>query len=218
MIVKVCGLKYPDNIAAVVATGVDMTGFIFYDKSPRYCNPGPELAAINTPIKIGVFVNASFNDITSVAALCRLDMAQLHGDESPDFCRRLAASGLGIIKALPVAGPADIGRANDYAGAVRYILFDTRCEGYGGSGRSFNHSMLLRYEAPTPFLISGGLRPESLEGLREFARIAPASFAGVDLNSGFETSPGMKDAAALQAFVPAIKNKPLTATNHEQDR
>ena len=206
MIVKVCGLKYPDNISAVVATGVDMTGFIFYNKSPRYCKPGPEIAAINTPTKVGVFVNTSFDDITTVAALCRLDTVQLHGDESPDLCRRLAASGLGVIKALPVAEPSDISRAEAYQGSVGYILFDTRCDGYGGSGRSFNHSILHNYNAPTPFLISGGLRPESLESLREFARTAPSSFAGVDLNSGFETEPGMKDIAALRSFVPAIKS------------
>ncbi|MDR2496304.1 MAG: phosphoribosylanthranilate isomerase [Tannerellaceae bacterium] len=205
MTVKVCGLKEADNIAGVASLGVDMLGFIFYEKSPRYCKPA-RISAVGSQTKVGVFVNASFDEITDRVSVCGLDAVQLHGDESPDLCRRLAARRLVVIKALPVSSACDLRKAEAYSASVDYILFDTRCEGYGGSGRSFDHSILLGYASPTPFLLSGGLRPESVDSIRDFMRIAPPTFAGVDLNSGFETAPGLKNIAALQTFIATLRN------------
>ena len=205
MLIKVCGLREAENIDAVASIGVDMLGFIFYEKSPRYCTPGSQIASAGDKCKVGVFVNSPFEHIINVASTCGLDGVQLHGDEAPDLCRRLAERDLVVIKALPVSSPADLRKAEDYNGAVGFILFDTRCEGYGGSGRSFNHSILLDYGSATPFLLSGGLRPDSLESIQAFARIAPPTFAGVDLNSGFELEPGLKNITALRTFVSTLR-------------
>ncbi|MDR2498044.1 MAG: phosphoribosylanthranilate isomerase [Tannerellaceae bacterium] len=206
MIIKVCGLKYPDNIADLASVDVDMLGFIFYDKSPRYCKPEAHISSVKHKLRVGVFVNSSFDEITDIVSVCGLNAVQLHGEEAPDLCRKLADRRLVVIKALPASSANDLQKAEAYIGAVDYILFDTPCEAFGGSGLSFDHSILLSYASAIPFLLSGGLRPDSLEGIRAFMRIAPPTFAGIDLNSGFEIEPGLKNIAALQRFVSILRN------------
>ncbi|MBQ0144267.1 MAG: phosphoribosylanthranilate isomerase, partial [Bacteroidales bacterium] len=134
MIVKVCGMRDPDNIRAIEALGVDWMGFIFYRKSPRVA---PDEAPDYLPAacrKVGVFVNSSIEEIVSRVRGYSLDMVQLHGNESPDFCRQLSRllPGVDLIKAMQVRSAEDLTRASEYSGAVSWLLFDTPTAGYGG--------------------------------------------------------------------------------------
>ena len=204
MIIKVCGMREERNIREVSALDVDWLGFIFYSKSPRRVLPPiePRTLLKERQKSVGVFVNASPERIMETAIACRLDYLQLHGDESPDDCHALRKRGFALIKALPVAAPEDLEKAKAYEGRVDYLLFDTRCEGYGGSGKAFYWSLLSHYDGETPFLHSGGIRPESAESLRRFRH---PRLAGIDLNSGFEREPGLKDAEKLRDFVRRVR-------------
>jgi phosphoribosylanthranilate isomerase len=206
MIVKVCGMRDPDNIRRVASLRIDWMGFIFLQQSKRNVPAGEEYrrAIANCPLpKVGVFVDASLETMTETAASYKLNFLQLHGNESPDVCRALQKRGLSLLKAFAVAEEKDLLRTKEYEGLADYFLFDTKCEGYGGSGKSFNWQLLEAYKGKTPFLLSGGIRPGSLEALRRFGH---PLFAGIDLNSGFETEPGMKDSLLLAAFIDAIRS------------
>ena len=204
MIIKVCGMRDERNIREVARLGVQWLGFIFYPRSPRYVEPGElarlDLEAIHAK-RVGVFVNASPERMMTTAWTCRLDYLQLHGEESPDDCYTLQKRGYSLIKAFPVATQEDLERTRAYEGRVDYFLFDTRCAGYGGSGRPFDWSVLAEYKGETPFLLSGGIRSGHEEAIRSLRH---PRLAGIDLNSGFEREPGLKDIEKLSAFIRAI--------------
>lgn len=193
-------MREPENIRQVEALGIDWMGFIFYPKSPRrYSGEAASQLSIK---KVGVFVNASLEEMMQTARKYSLDYLQLHGNESADDCYALQKRGFALIKAFSVATKEDLEKVKDYEGRVDYFLFDTKCEGYGGSGKQFDWSVLAAYKGETPFLLSGGIRPESTEAICNFHH---PSLAGIDLNSGFETEPGVKDVAKLKRFVGEIK-------------
>ena len=217
MIIKVCGMRDPENIREVEGLGIDWMGLIFFAGSPRkimdngqwtmdncdkrYSNC--QLSIVNCQLKkVGVFVNASFEELTETAALFRLDYLQLHGNETPEDCHALQKRGYSLIKAFSVATADDLERTSAYEGRVDYFLFDTKCDNYGGSGKQFDWSVLEAYTGETPFLLSGGLRPESAEAIRRFHH---PPLAGIDLNSGFEIEPGLKDVEKLKRFIHDIK-------------
>ena len=164
MIVKVCGMREAENIRQVEQTGADWMGFIDYEGSPRYVPGVPEYLP-ETVQKVGVFVNASLSQIRERVATWQLDYVQLHGKESPEFCREVQQTGLRVIKAFSLCTPDDLLATESYAAFCDYFLFDTPCNGYGGSGKSFDWEMLTHYHSETPFLLSGGLKPESLDAL-----------------------------------------------------
>lgn len=154
--------------------------------------------------RIGVFVNESSENILLKAQEFGLHHIQLHGRETPEQCRKLKAAGLGIIKVFSIAREIDLRPVGCYEGICDYFLFDTACSGYGGSGKTFNWNILQAYRGKTPFLLSGGLRPGSLSSLLQFKH---EQWAGIDLNSGFETAPALKDAAAVHTFINQLKQK-----------
>ena len=206
MITKVCGLCQAENIQAVAKTGIQWAGFIFYTPSPRCLLRDPAeaervrqliTADAFRPKRVGVFVNASQEEIMEVAQQYRLDYLQLHGHESPDFCYALQKRGYALIKAFSIATAEDLAHTADYAGRVDYFLFDTKCAGYGGSGQRFDWGLLQDYQGETPFLLSGGIRPEMAADLQRFHH---PRWAGIDLNSGFESAPGVKQAETLRSF------------------
>lgn len=205
MIIKVCGLRDPANIRAVDRLAIDLAGFIFYPRSPR-CVPDDELhaEAVRNCRKpaVGVFVDASPEEMLRIAGRFGLGWLQLHGDESPETCKALRQQGYRIIKAIRVATAADLVTTGVYEGCVDYLLFDTRCDGYGGSGQRFDWTVLDAYTGSVPFLLSGGLDAECAEAVKGFAH---PRFAGVDLNSGFETAPAVKDAGKLEKFISKIQ-------------
>ena len=205
MIVKVCGMRDAQNIRAVEALGVDCMGFVFYPRSPRYVDRVPAYLP-SKAVRVGVFVNATVGEILRRTELFSLGAVQLHGAESPAFClslRKQLPAGTKILKAIPVAGPRDMDRTADYRDVCDALLFETPSAAYGGSGRRFDWSLTERYRGPLPFLLSGGIGPESLAAL---TALRHPSGAGVDLNRRFETAPGRTAAALREQFVTTCKN------------
>lgn len=217
MLIKVCGMREALNIEAVEALDVDMMGFIFYPKSPRCCTQVP--GYLPSCARVGVFVNAAVEEIVERVRGYGLDAVQLHGTESPEFCtelqKALLAAGelsVSLIKALPVASVEDVSRAYAYDGYVDMLIFDTKCDGAGGrssespcsggTGRSFDWGLLRSYRGQLPFLLSGGIAPESVEALKSFRH---PRLVGYDLNSRFEDEPGLKNIEKLKNFIQEIQ-------------
>lgn len=202
LLIKVCGMTEAENIRRVEQLGVDLMGFIFYPKSPRcLCRMPGYLPACAR--RVGVFVNESKENVLMYADRFSLDYLQLHGNESPEYCRSLRRAGIRLIKAFAVAQPRDLLAASAYNGLCDYYLFDTKTPQYGGSGNRFDWNLLHRYDGPTPFLLSGGIHPYSAEAIREFHH---PRLAGIDLNSRFETAPGIKDTERIADFLNQITN------------
>ena len=206
MIIKVCGMRESENIRNVETLDVDFLGFIFYSGSARYVGDdvGESLEAIRrcAKSKVGVFVNETLDNISDKAGLYKLDYLQLHGSESPELCGKLRQCGYSIIKAFSIVSADDFKSTGDYSNCCDYFLFDTKCSGYGGSGQRFDWSLLDEYKGSVPFLLSGGLTPDCCDDL---TRLSHAKFAGIDLNSGFEISPAMKDVGKLKDFINQIR-------------
>jgi indole-3-glycerol phosphate synthase len=198
---KVCGMLYPENIKALATLSIDMLGLIFYEKSPRYAgNLDTEVLKIIPPdiSKIGVFVNASQADILEKVAKFDLQAVQLHGDESPDFCRELQAQNIKIIKAFQILKAEDFEPCASYKNVCDYFLFDTKTSQYGGSGKKFDWHILSSYKGDTFFFLSGGIGEDDAETIRQLRH--PLLYA-IDLNSRFEIEPGLKDIGKITAFI-----------------
>lgn len=196
MIIKVCGMREPDNIRAVEQLGIQWMGFIFWPKSSRYVETRP--AYLPTRVKrVGVFVYAEPDEVSRRADEFGLDYIQLHGSESPDYIRQLG-SRCPVIKAFNIATAADLEQTKAYEGLSDYFLFDTKGKSVGGNGTQFDWSVLESYDGSTPFLLSGGIGPDDARRVRDFRH---RRLAGIDLNSRFETSPAYKDVNQLKRFL-----------------
>ncbi len=258
MIVKVCGMREPENIRDVAALGVDWIGFIFYPKSPRYVSQirsragiipdysvfmkheelsSKELSSKETSSKelsskelsskelsskelsskemmrqvkrVGVFVDDMPQNIVTRAVNYELDIIQLHGSESVIMIDNLRSTlapsirkGIKFMKALSISTAEDILRYKEYEGHVDYFIFDTQTPLVGGSGNHFDWNMLDAYDGNTPFILSGGVGPDDAERVLS---IRHPMFAGIDLNSQFETAPAVKNVDALKAFLAKIR-------------
>ena len=197
MKIKICGLKHPENINEIADLAPDYMGFICYAPSPRYATDlqTETLAALPTFIyKTAVFVNEDTETITKLIATYNFDAIQLHGNEDPAFCK-LFKHKVTVIKAFGLDKDFNFERLNDFAGSVDYFLFDTKTDLHGGSGKSFDWTLLDNYKLDIPFFLSGGL---SLDNLDEVRSINHPQFYGVDLNSKFEIEPGLKDMDKLK--------------------
>ena len=208
MKIKICGLTKRENIEELVQLNPDYLGFIFYPGSPRFINgkltpADMESIAGNIP-RVGVFVNASFDEISGSFRRYNLDYVQLHGSESPEFCKQLDDSGIEVIKAFSLDDAFDFNRLMEYVPFTRFFLFDTQTELPGGSGRKFNWKILENYPLAHPFLLSGGIGPDDAA---EVLSLQHPALWGVDLNSRFEISPGIKDIAKLKDFIQTIRAK-----------
>lgn len=203
MIVKVCGMRDAENIREVEALGVDWMGFVFHRTSPRFVSELPDYLPQRAK-RIGVFVNETEERIMETVELFRLDMVQLHGQETPDFCNRIRSKGLKVIKAINVQNGFPSEEVFSYEVACDYFLFDTKTSLPGGSGLKFDWSALSAYRGTTPFLLSGGISPDDADRVEVFVH---GHCLGIDLNSRFETSPAYKDIRLLQSFIDKIKIK-----------
>lgn len=202
LLVKVCGMREAENIRQVEALGIDYMGFIFYPKSPRYVAERPEYLPVSCK-RIGVFVNAEEDFIEQKISEFCLDGIQLHGSESAKQCRRLkdAFDGL-VIKAVSIADEADVVKARIYTDACDALLFDTPCTGYGGSGKGFDLNLLTDADfSACPFFLSGGIGLDSLGALNRFHH---PNWTGIDINSRFELSPGLKSPELISRFLKGI--------------
>ena len=197
-------MRDAENIRAVEALGVDMMGFIFWPKSSRYVAERP--AYLPTQCKrVGVFVDEDIEQVKRIADEYALDFIQLHGHESPDYCAQL--KGMHLIKAISVSERDDIATYKAYEGLVDYFLFDTKCPSVGGSGQQFDWSVLSAYDGDTPFLLSGGIGPHDASRLRQAFALdgfPVEKCVGIDLNSRFELSPGLKDVNKLKEFIKEL--------------
>jgi len=211
MIIKVCGMCNSENLSQLVELNVDWVGMIFYNASTRHAE-ADKAAAENLRLlkisdfgikKVGVFVNAEKSAILQKVNGYDLSYIQLHGSETPVFCKQLKAEGLKIIKAFAVDDQFDFTILEDYVPHCDYFLFDTKGKLPGGNGTTFNWEQLRKYELQTPFLLSGGIGIEQLELLETFDH---PRMKGIDLNSRFETSPGIKDIEKLKHFIDKFKS------------
>jgi len=202
MIIKVCGMRDGDNIREVEQLSIDWMGFIFYPKSSRYVSEVP--AYLPTKCKrVGVFVDASTDEIIKKIHDFSLDMIQLHGNESPEQISHLSplTNHLSIIKAFNIATAEDLKSTASYTGLADYFLFDTKGPSVGGNGEKFDWSVLSNYEGDTPFLLSGGIGPDDAERILDYHH---PKCIGIDLNSQFELAPGLKDVTTLSRFLNKI--------------
>ena len=203
MIIKVCGMREPENIRAVEALGVDLMGFIFWPPSSRYVGEKPSYLPENCR-RVGVFVDAAPEDILAAVRDFRLDVLQLHGHETPEAVAALKERlpAVRIVKSLAVKGPEDLEQAAAYEDVCDAFLFDTKGKLPGGNGQQFDWSVLRQYKGRLPFLLSGGIGPGDEARIRAFD--VPGCL-GIDLNSRFETAPGRKDVEALRTFIDTVR-------------
>ena len=200
MKVKVCGMRDAENIRKVEALGINMMGYIFYPKSSRYVSNRPAYLPQKCK-RVGVFVDATIEDIRLHIVDYSLDIIQLHGHESTDFIRSLRSlcgDSITIIKAFNIATKEDLEATKPYEGLVDYFLFDTKGKSAGGNGEKFNWNVLSNYKDNTPFLLSGGIGPDDAGRVKVFQH---PKCVGIDLNSRFEIEPGIKDITKLKTFL-----------------
>jgi phosphoribosylanthranilate isomerase len=203
MIIKVCGTRDEENIWQLEQLDIDWMGFIFYPESPRYA--GKKLSYLPSKIKkVGVFVDQDPQTIREMAKQNHLDLIQLHGTEPPWYCINLREEGFKVIKAFGVPAGEQLPHAqlDAYEGKCNYFLFDTKTPAHGGSGKKFNWEVLEAYQGETPFILSGGISPEDVEQIKN---IKHPKFAGIDINSRFETAPGMKDVETIKNFIKQLR-------------
>ena len=196
---KVCGMRDAENIRAVERLGINLMGFIFWPHSSRYVSAPP--AYLPTACRrVGVFVDATIDDVRQHMTDYSLDYLQLHGQESPEYIRVLRSAcgdSIAIIKAFNIATAADLAQTEPYEGLADLFLFDTRGKSVGGNGTKFDWTVLNDYNGTTPFILSGGIGPDDAGRVRAFHH---PKCIGIDLNSRFELAPGLKDITVLQKF------------------
>jgi phosphoribosylanthranilate isomerase len=210
MRIKVCGMTQQEQVEQLPELGASFAGFIFYPKSPRYVFrhlTSSQIKKINTINKVGVFVNASVDEVLLMVDECRLQMVQLHGDESPKYCERIADY-VSVVKAFRLSDNDSIDwMIKPYQDVCDMFMFDTIGSGYGGTGKKFDWNLLKGHNIGKPFFLSGGIQPEDTEALKEFVHdpVAKSLFA-IDINSKFESSPGVKEMNKVGGFIEKLKN------------
>jgi len=219
MRIKVCGMTQPDQLDQLAEAKVNFAGFIFYPKSPRFVLRQMTTSQIrkeNRMNKVGVFVNTGIEDVLQMVDECRLHMVQLHGDETPKYCERLADY-VSVIKAFRLSDNDNIEwLIRPYMEACDMFMFDTMGSGYGGTGKKFDWNLLKESEIGKPFFLSGGIEPGDEEELKKFSAepVGRALFA-VDINSKFEISPGLKDMQKVTQFVENLNEPRISDSGSE---
>ncbi len=208
MKIKICGMREPDNIKEVVNLQPDFIGFIFYSKSKRYV--GKDFSPGNTnlvpkPIKkVGVFVNEPVKNVLEMCKIHQLDLVQLHGGESADYCNALKKNGIKIMKVFGVDNSLPNQKIEQFQHVADMYLFDTKTPDYGGSGKKFNWEVIEKLHPGKPIMISGGIGPDDAELLKS---VEHPDFYGVDVNSKFEHHPAHKNTTLLKAFMNKIQSE-----------
>ena len=203
--VKICGLRRPEDVAAALRAGARYLGFVFFDRSPRHVNPA-QAAALAAAVgsdaaRVGLFVDPDDDTLRATLAEVPLDIIQLHGDEPPARVAEIRAlTGLPVMKAVGIATPADLDRLWDHGLAADMLLIDARpapgADRPGGNGLAFDWRLLAGRQILRPWLLAGGLTPENVA---QAIRLTGAR--GVDVSSGVESAPGLKDEALMRSFV-----------------
>ena len=200
MKLKICGMKNSINILEIAQLLPDYLGFIFWKKSTRFFDGTiPEIP--ESILKIGVFVDANLEEINSKIKKYNLDLVQLHGNESPDFCRKLKISSIKIIKAISINNDFDFEILKEYESVCDYFLFDTKGKLPGGNGTIFDWKLLEKYNYNKPFFLSGGIGLEEITKIKDFQKTQIAQHCiAIDVNSKFESEPGIKKEKEVSDF------------------
>ena len=212
MKIKVCGITSVEEALALYKEGVNYIGFIFYPASKRYVLNKLTLEQIKNlqmpgVLKVGVFVNEPMENVIATADAAGLDMVQLHGDETSNYCKEMA-NHYPVIKAFRISETDDVAyKISEYLEEVDYLLFDTASSVYGGSGISFDWTKLANATKQKPYFLSGGIGPDDVSKITSYVTSDTAgNCIAVDVNSKFETAPGQKNIQLLQSFIPTIKS------------
>ncbi len=207
MRIKVCGITQLDQLKSLQVIGIDFAGLIFYNHSKRFAERhiskiADEVKQTSIP-KVGVFVNNDEPYILDCVFKYGLSMVQLHGEEPPSFCEKIRTS-VPVMKAISTADMPNEKKMNAYNDSCDYILFDTKTEGFGGSGLKFNWDEINTINVQLPFFLSGGISIDDVEAVKAFSH---AHYFGIDINSRFEISPGIKDLDLVKKFVQGLKEE-----------
>lgn len=210
-LLKVCGMKYEDNIIEVAELQPEYMGFIFYEKSPRnFEGTIPKLP--ESIKKVGVFVNASLQEVIDKVKTHNLQAVQLHGKETPEFCDKLKyhfersrellpTTSLKIIKVFSIKDSFDFNILKPYETVCNYYLFDTKGKNPGGNGYAFNWDVLKKYPSSKPYFLSGGIGLFEIEKLKRFLKSDASKYCKlIDVNSKFEIEAGLKNIEKLKKF------------------
>lgn len=203
--IKICGITNLEDARFAAGALVDYLGFIFYEKSPRYIEPGEAGAIINWlegPEKVGVFVNQPLDDVNRIAKETGLDYVQLHGEESLEYCELIDKPIIKVIHIQEETVPYLLKhQIEQYAEVAEFLLFDTKIDGlWGGTGKTFDWEMLNEAVIEIPFFLSGGLNADNIkEAVRSVHPYA------VDVSSSLEAEPGLKDFTKVEAFMDEMR-------------
>jgi phosphoribosylanthranilate isomerase len=203
MKLKICGMKYPENILEVSELLPDYMGFIFWEKSSRYFDGNmPDLP--KSIQKVGVFVDATLEEISFKIKKYHLDLIQLHGKETAAFCKNLKKDGLSIIKVFSINDDFNFEVLKPYEAVCDYFLFDTKGKLPGGNGIAFNWEILEKYNSTKPFFLSGGIGIDEIAPVKQLLKTNLPIYA-IDINSKFEVQPGLKNKKLLKEFQSNFK-------------
>ena len=210
MKLKICGMKYPENILEVSELLPDYMGFIFWEKSSRFFDGTmPDLP--KSIQKVGVFVDATLDEIILKIKKYNLNLIQLHGKESVSFCldlkteiKNLKQNQIEIIKVFSILDDFDFSILNDYETVCNYFLFDTKGKLPGGNGTVFDWNVLKKYPSKKPFFLSGGIGIEEIASVKQLLK-TNLPIHTIDINSKFEIEPGLKNMQLLKDFKINIK-------------
>ena len=204
MLVKVCGIANPEFLHRIDEVSIDLIGFIFYPESKRFMANKLSAEQINSIPKhikkVGVFVNENIDIILRTIKRYQLNFVQLHGDENNSFVKIISKK-IPVIKAFRLDEEFDFEQLSDFENYCSYFLFDTKDKLYGGTGKKFNWEILQKYSGNTPFLLSGGISHGDAEKIN---KIHHPKYKGIDINSGFETEPGLKNIDQIKVFLNQI--------------
>lgn len=208
MQVKVCGLRLNEDIISVASSGADYVGLIFFPGSSRYAAAIADVGTMEHIAKTypkvnraGVFVDADADEVRMTAEKFSLNVLQFHGEEDPEYCEEFM-NDYTVIKALSIESEGDFAACEAYKNSCHRFLFDTAGPLKGGNGYSWDWSLLSHYEGHLPFFVSGGIGQADI---LKVAAIRHPMFTGIDINSGFEVYPGVKNTEAVKLFVRIIK-------------
>ena len=201
MKLKVCGMKYPQNITEIESLNPDLMGFIFYKKSKRFFNQ-PEINLNGKIKKPEVFVNENFQEIKNKIKKYKLDYVQLHGEETVSFCNSLNHL-VKIIKVFKIDDNFNFKKTEEFKNVCDFFLFDTKTELNGGSGIKFNWDVLQNYKCKKKFFLSGGIDISDVEKIKKIVKSYP--IAGIDINSKFELNNLEKDKDKISQLIKKLR-------------
>ena len=217
MKLKVCGMKYQDNIQEVATLQPDYLGFIFYEQSARHFDAHriPEIS--NTIKKTGVFVDADLDFVIKKISKHNLKAVQLHGNETPEYCKQLRGENIEIIKVFSIINEFDFSVLKLYDDIVDYFLFDTKGKLPGGNGYVFDWTILNNYPSTTPFFLSGGIGLSQIDDINKFQKSEASKYCyALDVNSKFEIEPGLKNIEDLKKFKNNLTSKIMNYNVNEK--